>query len=130
MKCDMSFFHVKDDVFRHARKLSIGQSMQKLKTLRASQAGLNQSSVVICKEANTIILVISFIAFRCSCLAGCVENETVLDKQRKKMASTKIKVGDGREVHAGRKRINPSNLRGKNDARQQLIINSRYSNKV
>ena len=22
MKCDMSFFHVEDDVFRHARKLS------------------------------------------------------------------------------------------------------------
>ena len=43
---------------------------------------------------------------------------------------SKINVGDGREVHAGRKRINPSNLRGKNDARQQLIINSRYSNKV
>ena len=42
-----------------------------------------------------------------------------------------IKVGDGsKEVHAGRKRINPSNLRGKNDARQQLIINPRYSNKV
>ena len=46
------------------------------------------------------------------------------------MMPTKIKVGDGREVHGGRKRINPSNLKGKNDARQQLIINSRYSNKV
>ena len=46
------------------------------------------------------------------------------------MVSTKIKVVDGREVHARRKRINPSNLRGKHDARHQLIINSRYSSKV
>ena len=30
----------------------------------------------------------------------------------------------------GRKRLNPSALRGKNDARKELVVNSRYSKNV